>query len=112
TTSLQEPMKVEAIQEKIQASLDEYCRTQKAHQPCRFGRILLRLPALRTLSSSTVESLFFSKLDTPVNMLIKDLLSQSVATSTPVFPAEGVRARNVRVIEIASHWSIGWSSQW
>ncbi|EPB72158.1 zinc finger, C4 type [Ancylostoma ceylanicum] len=78
TPSLQEPMKVEAIQEKIQASLDEYCRTQKAHQPSRFGRILLRLPALRTLSSSTVESLFFSKLDTPVDMLIKDLLSQSV----------------------------------
>ncbi|KAL6732048.1 hypothetical protein Aduo_002850 [Ancylostoma duodenale] len=93
TTSLQEPMKVEAIQEKIQASLDEYCRTQKAHQPCRFGRILLRLPALRTLSSSTVESLFFSKLDTPVNMLIKDLLSQSVVipkiwpyTMFPPFP--------------------------
>ncbi|KIH45008.1 hypothetical protein ANCDUO_24957 [Ancylostoma duodenale] len=93
TPSLQEPMKVEAIQEKIQASLDEYCRTQKAHQPCRFGRILLRLPALRTLSSSTVESLFFSKLDTPINMLIKDLLSQSVVipkiwpyTMFPPFP--------------------------
>ncbi|KHJ99406.1 hypothetical protein OESDEN_00586 [Oesophagostomum dentatum] len=71
-------MKVEVIQEKIQASLDDYCRTQKAHQPCRFGRILLRLPGLRTLSSSTVESLFFSKLDTSVNVLLKDLLSQAV----------------------------------
>ncbi|ETN79925.1 zinc finger, C4 type, partial [Necator americanus] len=78
TPSLQEPIKVEAIQEKIQSSLDEYCRTQKAHQPCRFGRILLRLPALRTLSDSSVESLFFSKLDTPINVFLKDLLSQPV----------------------------------
>ncbi|VDL76934.1 unnamed protein product [Nippostrongylus brasiliensis] len=30
--ALNEPLKVETIQEKIQATLDEYCRTQKAHQ--------------------------------------------------------------------------------
>ncbi|KAK6051729.1 zinc finger, C4 type, partial [Cooperia oncophora] len=30
--SLNEPLKVETAQEKIQASLDEYCRTQKPHQ--------------------------------------------------------------------------------
>ncbi|KAK6024776.1 zinc finger, C4 type, partial [Ostertagia ostertagi] len=32
TPSLNEPLKVETIQEKIQSSLDEYCRTQKPHQ--------------------------------------------------------------------------------
>ncbi|CAJ0596317.1 unnamed protein product [Cylicocyclus nassatus] len=90
TPSLQEPLKVEVIQEKIQTSLDEYCRTQKSQQPSRFGRILLRLPALRTISATAVESLFFSKLETPINTLLKDILNQAIVIPKiwpyPIFP--------------------------
>lgn len=90
TAALNEPLKVETIQEKIQSSLDEYCRTQKAHQPGRFGRILLRLPTLRSLDAATVESLFFAKLDAPVTTVIKELLTQPVLIPKlwpyPMFP--------------------------
>ncbi|KAK5976054.1 Steroid receptor seven-up isoform B/C, partial [Trichostrongylus colubriformis] len=90
TPSLNEQLKVETIQEKIQASLDEYCRTQKAHQPGRFGRLLLRLPTLRSLDSSTIESLFFAKLGTPVATVLKELVTQPVVIPRlwpiPMFP--------------------------
>ncbi|WKX89265.1 hypothetical protein Q1695_008708 [Nippostrongylus brasiliensis] len=88
--ALNEPLKVETIQEKIQATLDEYCRTQKAHQPGRFGRILLRLPSLRSLDASTIESLFFSRLETSVPAILKDLLNKPVLIPKlwpyPMFP--------------------------
>ncbi|PIO77227.1 zinc finger, C4 type [Teladorsagia circumcincta] len=41
TPSLNEPLKVETIQEKIQSSLDEYCRTQKPHQ--FLGEVLVEI---------------------------------------------------------------------
>ncbi|KAJ1357593.1 nuclear receptor sub 2, group F, member 2 [Parelaphostrongylus tenuis] len=78
TPSLQDVLKVEAIQEKVQTSLDEYCRAQKSHQPGRFGRLLLRLPILRAVNSLTIEALFFSTLDTPIQMVLKELLNRSV----------------------------------
>ncbi|KJH43987.1 hypothetical protein DICVIV_09989 [Dictyocaulus viviparus] len=56
TPSLQETLKIETLQEKVQTSLDEYCRSQKPHQLGRFGRILLRLPSLRTVNASTIET--------------------------------------------------------
>ncbi|XGW22292.1 hypothetical protein V3C99_004932 [Haemonchus contortus] len=90
TPALNEPLKVETIQEKIQASLDEYCRTQKPHQAGRFGRLLLRLPALRALDSSTIESMFFTKLHTSVAAAIKELVTQPVLIPKfwpiPMFP--------------------------
>ncbi|KAE9412284.1 hypothetical protein Angca_007161 [Angiostrongylus cantonensis] len=90
TPSLQDVMKVESIQEKVQTSLDEYCRTQKPHQPGRFGRLLLRLSILRVVNSSTIESLFFSTVDTPIQVILKELLNHPVLIPKfwpyPVFP--------------------------
>lgn len=42
---------IESLQEKSQCALEEYCRTQYPNQPTRFGKLLLRLPSLRTVSS-------------------------------------------------------------
>lgn len=42
---------IESLQEKSQCALEEYCRTQYPSQPTRFGKLLLRLPSLRTVSS-------------------------------------------------------------
>lgn len=42
---------IEQLQEKSQCALEEYCRTQYPNQPTRFGKLLLRLPSLRTVSS-------------------------------------------------------------
>ncbi|KAK7066195.1 Ligand binding domain of hormone receptors [Halocaridina rubra] len=63
---------IEGLQEKSQCALEEYCRTQYPNQPTRFGKLLLRLPSLRTVSSSVIEQLFFVRLvgKTPIETLI------------------------------------------
>ena len=40
---------IEALQEKSQCALEEYVRSQYPNQPNRFGKLLLRLPSLRTV---------------------------------------------------------------
>ncbi|XP_059500737.1 nuclear receptor subfamily 2 group F member 1-A isoform X3 [Stegostoma tigrinum] len=53
---------IESLQEKSQCALEEYVRSQYPNQPSRFGKLLLRLPSLRTVSSSVIEQLFFVRL--------------------------------------------------
>ncbi|KYN02623.1 Steroid receptor seven-up, isoforms B/C [Cyphomyrmex costatus] len=67
---------IESLQEKSQCALEEYCRTQYPNQPTRFGKLLLRLPSLRTVSSQVIEQLFFVRLvgKTPIETLIRDML--------------------------------------
>lgn len=48
---------IESLQEKSQCALEEYCRTQYPNQPTRFGKLLLRLPSLRTVSSQVRKTL-------------------------------------------------------
>lgn len=50
---------IESLQEKSQCALEEYCRTQYPNQPTRFGKLLLRLPSLRTVSSQVSFHLLF-----------------------------------------------------
>merc|ERR1719211_926205 len=67
---------IEQMQEKSQCALEEYCRSQYPNQPTRFGRLLLRLPSLRTVSSQVIEQVFFLRLvgKTPIETLIRDML--------------------------------------
>ncbi|KAI8434045.1 hypothetical protein MSG28_012195 [Choristoneura fumiferana] len=67
---------IESLQEKSQCALEEYCRSQYPNQPTRFGKLLLRLPSLRTVSSQVIEQLFFVRLvgKTPIETLIRDML--------------------------------------
>ena len=67
---------VESIQEKSQCALEDYERTQYPSQPSRFGKLLLRLPSLRTVSAEVIEQLFFVRLvgKTPIDTLIRDML--------------------------------------
>ena len=68
-------------------------RCQYPAQPSRFGRLLLRLPALRAVSPQVIEQLFFVRLvgKTPIETLIRDMLLsgngaptfQSSATPNP-----------------------------
>lgn len=73
---LTSPPVIEQLQEKSQCALEEYCRSQYPNQPTRFGKLLLRLPSLRTVSSSVIEQLFFVRLvgKTPIETLIRDML--------------------------------------
>ncbi|XP_076842716.1 nuclear receptor subfamily 2 group F member 1-B [Brachyhypopomus gauderio] len=76
---------VEGLQEKSQCALEEYIRSQYPNQPTRFGKLLLRLPALRMVSSSVIEQLFFVRLvgKTPIETLIRDMLLSGSSFSWP-----------------------------
>ncbi|XP_008578787.1 PREDICTED: nuclear receptor subfamily 2 group F member 6, partial [Galeopterus variegatus] len=73
---LSDPAHVESLQEKAQVALTEYVRAQYPSQPQRFGRLLLRLPALRAVPASLISQLFFMRLvgKTPIETLIRDML--------------------------------------
>ncbi|XP_055902186.1 steroid receptor seven-up, isoforms B/C [Eupeodes corollae] len=80
---------IETLQEKSQCALEEYCRTQYPNQPTRFGKLLLRLPSLRTVSSQVIEQLFFVRLvgKTPIETLIRDMLLSGNSFSWPYLPS-------------------------
>ncbi|XP_013412671.1 retinoic acid receptor RXR isoform X4 [Lingula anatina] len=67
---------VEQLREKVYASLEEYCRTQYPDEPGRFAKLLLRLPALRSIGLKCLEHLFFFKLigDTPIDTFLMEML--------------------------------------
>lgn len=78
------------MQEKSQCALEEYCRTHYPNQPTRFGRLLLRLPSLRTVSPVVIEQLFFVHLvgKTPIEILIRDMLLSNGASAHFQFGAQ------------------------
>ncbi|CAB4068565.1 NR2F3 [Lepeophtheirus salmonis] len=73
---LSESNMIEQLQEKSQCALEDYCRNHYPNQPSRFGKLLLRLPSLRTVSSGVIEQLFFVRLvgKTPIETLIRDMI--------------------------------------
>ncbi|XP_020515439.1 COUP transcription factor 2 [Labrus bergylta] len=81
---------VEGLQEKSQCALEEYVRSQYPNQPNRFGKLLLRLPSLRTVSSSVIEQLFFVRLvgKTPIETLIRDMLLSGSSFNWPYMPIQ------------------------
>uniref|UniRef100_A0A1A9VRP2 Nuclear receptor subfamily 2 group B member 4 n=3 Tax=Glossina TaxID=44049 RepID=A0A1A9VRP2_GLOAU len=53
---------VEVCREKIYACLDEHCRNEHPGDDGRFAQLLLRLPALRSISLKCLDHLFFFRL--------------------------------------------------
>ncbi|KAK0139702.1 Nuclear receptor subfamily 2 group F member 6 [Merluccius polli] len=87
---LTDPAHVEALQEKAQVALSEYERSQYPSQPQRFGRLLLRLPALRAVPASLISQLFFMRLvgKTPIETLIRDMQLSGSSISWPYAPGQ------------------------
>ncbi|XP_051989735.1 nuclear receptor subfamily 2 group F member 6-like isoform X2 [Xyrauchen texanus] len=85
---LTDPVHVESLQEKAQVALTEYERMQYPGQPQRFGRLLLRLPALRAVPASLISQLFFMRLvgKTPIETLIRDMQLSGSSISWPYVP--------------------------
>lgn len=90
TCGLTDMNHVESIQEKSQCALEEYVRSQYPNQPTRFGKLLLRLPSLRTVSSQVIEQLFFVRLvgKTPIETLIRDMLLSGGSFNWPYMPLQ------------------------
>ncbi|KAJ8277408.1 hypothetical protein GJAV_G00074830 [Gymnothorax javanicus] len=87
---LTDPVHVESLQEKAQVALTEYERLQYPSQPQRFGRLLLRLPALRAVPASLISQLFFMRLvgKTPIETLIRDMQLSGSSISWPYVPGQ------------------------
>ncbi|XP_077383503.1 retinoic acid receptor RXR-beta-A-like isoform X2 [Festucalex cinctus] len=67
---------VEVLREKVYASLEAYCKHKYPEQQGRFAKLLLRLPALRSIGLKCLEHLFFFKLigDTPIDTFLMEML--------------------------------------
>ncbi|KAM9444082.1 retinoic acid receptor RXR-gamma-B isoform 2-T2 [Clarias gariepinus] len=67
---------VEMLREKVYASLESYTKQKYPNQPGRFAKLLLRLPALRSIGLKCLEHLFFFKLigDTPIDTFLMEML--------------------------------------
>ncbi|EAL42340.1 AGAP012921-PA [Anopheles gambiae str. PEST] len=63
------------LQDQAQCVLSEHVRVRYPRQPTRFGRLLLLLPLLRTIRSTTIETLFFKETigTVPISRLLIDM---------------------------------------
>ncbi|CAH0557271.1 unnamed protein product [Brassicogethes aeneus] len=59
---LKSTQEVEILREKIYAVLEEYTRTTHPNEPGRFAKLLLRLPALRSIGLKCLDHLFFFRI--------------------------------------------------
>ncbi|XP_033007235.1 retinoic acid receptor RXR-gamma [Lacerta agilis] len=73
---LSSPAEVESLREKVYAALEAYTKQKYPEQPGRFAKLLLRLPALRSIGLKCLEHLFFFKLigDTPIDTFLMEML--------------------------------------
>nr|BAM66778.1 retinoid X receptor [Polyandrocarpa misakiensis] len=83
--NLSDSAHIESLREKVYASLEAYCRSKYPDQPGRFAKLLLRLPALRSIGLKCLEHLFFFKLigDTPIDKFLMNMLE-----TTSDFPVQ------------------------
>lgn len=74
--TLTSPQTVESLREKVYATLDEHCKLQYPDEPGRFAKLLLRLPALRSIGLKCTDHLFTSKLvgDMSIESFLLDAL--------------------------------------
>lgn len=77
--SLADALSVAAVQDHTQLTLNKYISAAQPGQPLRFGKLLLLLPTLRTVSSETIEELFFRKTigNIPIVRIICDMYKSS-----------------------------------
>lgn len=90
--NLSDSSHIESLREKVYASLEAYCRSKYPEQPGRFAKLLLRLPALRSIGLKCLEHLFFFKLigDTPIDKFLMDMLESPTPVQYPPKQGDGI----------------------
>lgn len=75
TARLCDVQPVEMLQDQAQCILSDHVRVRYPRQPTRFGRLLLLLPSLRAIRSTTIEMLFFKETigNVPISRLLGDM---------------------------------------
>ncbi|VEN47696.1 unnamed protein product [Callosobruchus maculatus] len=81
--TLTDPDRVASIQDDTQLALNKYISTVHPTQPLRFGKLLLLLPTLKTVSGETIEDLFFRKTiaNIPIVRIICDMYKSQQTSS-------------------------------
>lgn len=67
---------MEVLREKVYGVLEEYCRATHPEEPGRFAKLLLRLPALRSIGLKCLEHLFFFRMigDVTIDTFLTEVL--------------------------------------
>lgn len=67
---------VESLREKVYATLDEHCKQHYPDEPGRFAKLLLRLPALRSIGLKCTDHLFTEKMigETSLDQFLYEIL--------------------------------------
>ncbi|XP_058808463.1 retinoic acid receptor RXR-alpha-B [Phymastichus coffea] len=70
---------VDLLREKVYSTLDEYVKQHRPDEPGRFAKLLLRLPALRSIGLKFTEHMFFFRLlgDVPLDDILTEMLESS-----------------------------------
>ncbi|RWS27373.1 retinoic acid receptor RXR-alpha-B-like protein, partial [Leptotrombidium deliense] len=76
TKGVKSTTQVDNLREKVYAVLEQYCKETYMDQGGRFAKLLLRLPALRSIGLKCLEHLFYRKLigETPIDSFLLSLL--------------------------------------
>lgn len=79
--TLNDAAAVAAVQDHTQLTLNKYIAAAHPGQPLRFGKLLLLLPTLRSVSGDTIEELFFRKTigNIPIVRIICDMYKSTTA---------------------------------
>ncbi|KAF2368480.1 Nuclear hormone receptor ligand-binding domain [Trinorchestia longiramus] len=78
---------VESLRERVYATLEEYTKVNTPDEPGRFPKLLLRLPALRSIGLRCLEHLFYFKMfigedSTPIETYLTNKLQMEEAHSS------------------------------
>lgn len=73
--TLRDSHAVALLQDQAQVTLSKYIESTYPSQPFRFGKLLLLLPLLQTVSSKVIEDIFFKRTigHVPIDKLIVDM---------------------------------------
>ncbi|KAL4219654.1 hypothetical protein ACF0H5_022226 [Mactra antiquata] len=76
---LRDYLQVEMLQDQSQVMLTDYCYTNQPSSKVRFGKLLLLLPALRTVGPRSIEEIFFRRTigHIPIERLLCDMFKSS-----------------------------------
>jgi hypothetical protein len=103
---LSDPGHIDNLQEKSVLALEEYIKSQYPSHLNRFGKLLLRLPALKLVSSHVIKEIFFVRLvgKTPIESLIRDMLltnntfpNGTVSTTNPTLSTPAFHINSTQV---------------
>ncbi|XP_050395148.1 nuclear receptor subfamily 2 group E member 1-like [Patella vulgata] len=79
TRGLRDPIQTDTLQDQAQLMMHEYIFSHHPGNKARFGKLLLLLPALRTINARTIEDIFFRRTigSIPIERLLCDMFKSS-----------------------------------